>query len=82
MRNLLGTLLLSAGIPMITAGDEFGRSQRGNNNAYCQDSELTWLDWSLDDWQKDLHRVSRRLLALRRENHCQHLKQTRAENVP
>ena len=68
MRNLLGTLLLSAGIPMITAGDEFGRSQRGNNNAYCQDSELTWLDWSLDDWQKDLHRVSRQLLKLRREN--------------
>ena len=68
MRNLLGTLLLSAGVPMITAGDEFGRSQRGNNNAYCQDSELTWLDWSLDDWQKDLHRVSKRLLQLRREN--------------
>jgi glycogen operon protein len=68
MRNLLGTLLLSAGIPMITAGDEFGRSQRGNNNAYCQDSELTWLNWNFDDWQQDLHRVSRRLLQLRREN--------------
>jgi len=68
IRNLLGTLLLSAGIPMITAGDEFGRSQRGNNNAYCQDSELTWLNWNLDDWQQDLHRVSRRLLQLRREN--------------
>jgi len=68
MRNLLGTLLLSAGLPMITAGDEFGRSQRGNNNAYCQDSELTWLNWEFDDWQQDLHRVSRRLLRLRREN--------------
>ncbi|TDW31257.1 glycogen debranching protein GlgX [Cryobacterium psychrophilum] len=68
MRNLLGTLLLSAGIPMLTAGDEFGRSQRGNNNAYCQDSELTWLNWDFDDWQQDLHRVSRRLLQLRREN--------------
>ena len=68
IRNLLGTLLLSAGVPMITAGDEFGRSQRGNNNAYCQDSELTWLNWDFDDWQKDLHRVSRRLLQLRREN--------------
>jgi len=68
IRNMLGTLLLSAGIPMITAGDEFGRSQRGNNNAYCQDSELTWLSWNLDDWQQDLHRVSRRLLQLRREN--------------
>jgi len=68
MRNLMGTLLLSAGIPMITAGDEYGRSQRGNNNAYCQDSELTWLSWDIDDWQQDLHRVSRRLLQLRREN--------------
>ena len=68
MRNLLGTLLLSAGVPMVTAGDEFGRSQRGNNNAYCQDSELTWLSWQLDDWQQDLHRVTRRLLQLRREN--------------
>ncbi|TFD91974.1 glycogen debranching protein GlgX [Cryobacterium lactosi] len=68
MRNLLGTLLLSAGVPMLTAGDEFGRSQRGNNNAYCHDSELTWLDWNFDDWQQDLHRVSRQLLALRREN--------------
>ncbi|SDL04810.1 glycogen operon protein [Cryobacterium psychrotolerans] len=68
MRNLMGTLLLSAGVPMITAGDEFGRSQRGNNNAYCQDSELTWLNWDFDDWQQDLHRVSRRLLQLRREN--------------
>ena len=43
IRNLLGTLLLSAGIPMLTAGDEFGRTQRGNNNAYCIDSELTWV---------------------------------------
>ncbi len=68
MRNLLGTLLLSAGVPMITAGDEVGRSQRGNNNAYCHDSELNWLSWDLDDWQRDLHRVTRRLLQLRREN--------------
>ena len=68
MRNLLGTLLLSAGVPMITAGDEFGRSQRGNNNAYCHDSELTWLPWQQDDWQRELFAVSRRLLRLRREN--------------
>jgi glycogen operon protein len=53
---------------MITAGDEFGRSQRGNNNAYCHDSELTWLSWNLDDWQRDLLRVTRRLLELRRAN--------------
>lgn len=68
MRNLMGTLLLSAGMPMITAGDEIGRSQRGNNNAYCHDSELTWLDWHLEEWQRDLIRVTRRLLQLRREN--------------
>jgi glycogen operon protein len=68
IRNLLGTLLLSAGLPMITAGDEFGRTQRGNNNAYCHDSELTWLPWERQDWQDDLLLVSRQLLRLRREN--------------
>ena len=69
MRNLLGTLLLSAGVPMLTAGDEYGRSQRGNNNAYCQDSELTWLEWSnREDWQDDLWMVAQQLLRLRREN--------------
>jgi len=68
MRNLLGTLLLSAGIPMLTAGDEFGRSQRGNNNAYNQDGELTWLPWEHDDWQDDLLEVTRQLIQLRREN--------------
>jgi glycogen operon protein len=67
-RNLLGTLLLSAGLPMITAGDEFGRSQRGNNNAYCHDSELTWLPWEHEDWQDDLLAVSQKLLRLRHEN--------------
>ncbi|HEY5229650.1 MAG TPA: glycogen debranching enzyme, partial [Galbitalea sp.] len=69
MRNLLGTLLLSAGIPMLTAGDEFGRSQRGNNNAYCLDSELTWLGWNdRDESQDELLAVARTLLRLRREN--------------
>jgi glycogen operon protein len=69
MRNLLGTIMLSAGVPMITAGDEFGRSQRGNNNAYCHDSELTWLSWdNREQWQVDLLSVSRTLLQLRREN--------------
>jgi len=68
MRNLMGTLLLSAGIPMITAGDEFGRSQRGNNNAYCHDSPLTWLPWEHAPWQSDLFAHVQRLLALRRDN--------------
>ncbi len=69
IRNLLGTLLLSAGIPMLTAGDEFGRTQRGNNNAYCHDSELTWLQWEGRPlWQNELLVVSEQLLRLRREN--------------
>ena len=68
MRNLLGTLLLSAGVPMLTAGDEFGRTQRGNNNAYCHDSPLTWLAWEHAPWQSDLAAHVRRLLQLRREN--------------
>ncbi|WP_394279571.1 glycogen debranching protein GlgX [Microbacterium sp.] len=68
MRNLMGTLLLSAGVPMITAGDEFGRTQRGNNNAYCHDSSLTWLDWQHAGWQRDLFAHVARLTQLRREN--------------
>ncbi len=68
MRNLMGTLLLSAGVPMLTAGDEFGRTQRGNNNAYCHDSPLTWLAWEHAPWQHDLAAHVRRLLQLRREN--------------
>ncbi|NYD66535.1 glycogen debranching protein GlgX [Agromyces atrinae] len=68
IRNLLGTLLLSAGVPMLTAGDEYGRSQRGNNNAYCHDSELTWLDWEREEWQQDLEDVTRTILRLRHEN--------------
>ncbi|HWM16250.1 MAG TPA: glycogen debranching protein GlgX [Microbacterium sp.] len=68
MRNLLGTLLLSAGVPMLTAGDEFARTQRGNNNAYCHDSPLTWLSWEHAQWQDDLFAHVQRLIELRREN--------------
>ena len=53
-RNLLTTLLLSQGVPMLAHGDELGRTQGGNNNAYCQDNELAWVDWDLDDDQRDL----------------------------
>jgi glycogen operon protein len=65
-RNLLGTLLLSAGTPMILAGDELGRSQQGNNNAYCQDTELSWIDW--DDRDTDLCAFVQTAIALRREH--------------
>ena len=66
-RNLMATLLLSLGVPMITAGDEFGRSQRGNNNAYCQDTELAWLHWDHDDDARHLLDHTRSLLRIRRE---------------
>ncbi|MEW1956167.1 glycogen debranching protein GlgX [Kineococcus sp. NPDC059986] len=66
IRNLLATLVLSTGVPMLTAGDEFGRSQGGNNNPYCQDNEVSWMAWDLQDWQQDLLGDVRELLALRR----------------
>ncbi|MEU3606370.1 glycogen debranching protein GlgX [Streptomyces sp. NPDC035033] len=67
LRNLLTTLLLSTGVPMLVAGDEMGRTQGGNNNAYCQDNEIGWLDWSLPDdpGRAQLLVLTRRLLALR-----------------
>lgn len=67
-RNLLGTLVTSAGVPMIGAGDEFGRSQGGNNNAYCQDNEVSWLDWGLDRRGQDLLATLRRLLQIRAQH--------------
>ena len=68
LRNLLGTLILSAGVPMITAGDEFGRTQGGNNNSYCQDNEISWVNWNLEPWQRDLHETVAYLLRIRREH--------------
>jgi isoamylase len=65
VRSLLATLLLSQGVPMLVAGDEFGRTQRGNNNAYCQDNETSWIDWQLGPDQRELLAFTRRLLALR-----------------
>ncbi len=67
-RNVLGTLLLSTGVPMLVAGDELGRTQGGNNNAYCQDNETSWVDWSLRPWQEDLLATTQHLLRLRREH--------------
>jgi isoamylase len=64
-RNFLATLLLSQGTPMLLAGDEFGRTQRGNNNAYCQDNEISWLDWSASDSGAPLQQFVRELTALR-----------------
>jgi glycogen operon protein len=65
-RNMLATLLLSQGTPMLLAGDEFGRTQNGNNNAYCQDSDISWVDWNFSDDAKDLLKYTTRLIELRR----------------
>ncbi len=67
-KNMMAILTLAIGVPMITAGDEFGRTQLGNNNAYCQDSQISWVHWdTMDDW-KDLHKLTQTLLQLRREH--------------
>ncbi|HEX8097452.1 MAG TPA: glycogen debranching protein GlgX, partial [Pyrinomonadaceae bacterium] len=63
-RNFLATLLLSQGVPMLQAGDEVGRTQMGNNNAYCQDNEISWLDWELDQRKLGLLEFTRALIAL------------------
>jgi len=63
-RAMLGTLLLSFGLPMLLGGDELGRTQQGNNNAYCQDDDISWFDWAAAD--SGLHDYTRRLVALRR----------------
>jgi len=67
-RNLLATLAFSQGVPMLSHGDELGRTQRGNNNAYCQDGEITWVDWSLDSRAEQLLAFTREVFALRRRH--------------
>jgi glycogen operon protein len=68
IRNFLTTLMLSHGTPMLLGGDEFGRTQGGNNNAWCQDSEISWYDWDLDDAQRELLAFTRRLIRVRKEH--------------
>jgi isoamylase len=67
-RNFLTTLFLSQGVPMLLGGDEFGRTQHGNNNAWCQDNELSWFGWAWDGDQRALLDWTRRVIRLRREN--------------
>jgi glycogen operon protein len=67
-RNFLTTLLLSQGVPMLLAGDEMGRSQGGNNNAYCQDNAISWFDWDLDQADQDLLAFARRLIEFRHDH--------------
>lgn len=68
MRNLLTTLLTSQGVPMIAHGDEIGRTQGGNNNGYCQDNPITWMDWALDEAESAHLEFTRRVVHLRRDH--------------
>jgi isoamylase len=71
-RNFLATLLLSQGTPMLLGGDEFGRTQRGNNNAYCQDNETSWYDWAWSDEDRELFEFTRRLIGIRQRHPLLH----------
>jgi glycogen operon protein len=66
IKNFLLTLFVSRGVPMLLGGDEFRRTQRGNNNAYCQDNQVSWFDWSLLEKHKEIHRFTRGMIAFRR----------------
>src|SRR4029077_14484342 len=67
-RNLMATLLLSQGVPMLLAGDEFRRTQQGNNNAWCQDNDISWVDWTLAKKNADFLRFVTALIALRKRH--------------
>jgi glycogen operon protein len=80
-RNFLATLILSQGVPMICGGDEMGRTQGGNNNAYCQDNEISWLDWEAAAGEEDLVAFTRMLIRLRQQHpvfHRRHFFQGRS----
>jgi len=68
MKNMMATLFLSRGIPMVLGGDEFGRTQQGNNNAYCQDNKISWFDWRLLNKNQELFRFVQRMIRLRRRH--------------
>ena len=70
IRNFAVLLLLARGVPMFVAGDEVRRTQRGNNNAYCQDNEVSWFDWTLAGKNRDLHRFWKRMIEFRKRRHA------------
>ncbi len=72
MRNLLATLLFSQGTPMLCGGDEIRRTQRGNNNAYCQDNEISWYDWQLDSESREMLEFTRKVIRIRKEHPALH----------
>ena len=67
-RNFLTTLMVSQGVPMLLAGDEIGRTQQGNNNAYCQDNEISWVNWDIDKHDREFMKFVRRLIHLRKRH--------------
>jgi glycogen operon protein len=69
IKNFLATMMVSLGTPMILGGDEMGRTQMGNNNAYCQDNEISWYDWSLIEKNRDLFRFAKSIIAFRLRHH-------------
>jgi glycogen operon protein len=68
MRNFLATIAFSQGVPMLSHGDEIGRTQHGNNNVYCQDNEMSWMDWELDDSARAMLKFTREVIAIRQAN--------------
>ncbi|MCI6573716.1 MAG: glycogen debranching protein GlgX [Actinomycetaceae bacterium] len=68
IKNFIATMMVSQGVPMIVHGDEIGRTQAGNNNAYCQDNEITWVNWQLDAYQHDLFAFTKNAIALRKKH--------------
>ena len=68
IKNLLLTLLISRGVPMMLGGDEFRRTEQGNNNAYCQDNEISWVDWTFKDRHEEIYRFTRGMIAFRRDH--------------
>ncbi len=74
-KNMLATLFLSRGIPMLLGGDEFGRTQQGNNNAYCQDNEISWFDWTLLEKNRELFKFVKGMIAFRKRNRVLSLEQ-------
>ncbi len=68
IKNYMATLMLSQGVPMLVAGDEFGRTQSGNNNAYCQDNERSWIDWQLLEENTELYQFTRDMIAFRHQH--------------
>ncbi len=84
-KNFLATLFLSLGVPMLLGGDEFGRTQKGNNNAYCQDNEISWYDWALLEKNRELMRFAKEMVAFRSRNpvfmRCKYFR-GEAEGIP